>query len=282
MHGMTRMSWIRRAGKIFEGEEEALILAILQARVSSTRLPGKVLKPLLGEPMLVRQIERIRRAKSIDQVVVATSLAPDDDAIESLCRSHELTCFRGSLEDVLDRFYQVACAYPADSVVRLTGDCPLIDPDLIDRVAELHEKGGFDYTSNSVERTYPDGLDVEVVRFDSLRQAWRDAKLQSEREHVTSYLYKHPELFKIGQLKQSVDQSAMRWTVDEPADYELVGRIFAALYPARPAFGMGDVLALLAEHPEWASLNAHFLVNEGYQKSLAQDAALQAAQHQER
>lgn len=259
-----------------------MVLAILQARVSSTRLPGKVLKPLLGEPMLVRQIERMRRARTIEQVVVATSAGAEDDAIEQLCRAHGVTCFRGSLTDVLDRFYQAASAYPTDSVVRLTGDCPLIDPELIDQVVELHRTGGFDYTSNSVDRTYPDGLDVEVVRFECLKQAWQNAKLQSEREHVTPYFYKHPERFKIGQLKQEVDQSAMRWTVDEPADYELVERIFAALYPTRPAFGMKDIQALLSEHPEWASLNAHFLVNEGYQKSLAQDAALNAAQHQER
>lgn len=249
-----------------------MILAILQARVSSTRLPGKVLKPILGQPMLLRQIERLQRAAMIDTLLVATSSDRTDDALEDLCNKHEIRCFRGNLEDVLDRFYRAAHPYKPDHVVRLTGDCPLADPQLIDQVISFHLKGGFDYTSNALEPSYPDGLDVEVVRFTSLAQAWEEAALPSQREHVTPFIHQQPGRFKIGSVKNSADLSSLRWTVDEPLDFELVTIIYETLYPQNPAFTTRDILMLQDQRPDLKTMNTRFKRNEGYNKSLAEDS----------
>lgn len=232
-----------------------MILAVLQARCSSTRLPGKVLKPILGTPMLLKQVERIKRSKLIDLLLVATSVEPSDDQIAQLCAKHAIDCFRGSLEDVLDRFYQAVERHNPGHVVRITGDCPLIDPEIIDQTIELHLRGQYDYTSNCLERTYPHGLDVEVFTAASLEAAWREAALPYEREHVTPYLKEHPELFKIGSLKNSVDLSHLRWTVDYESDYVLVKRIYESLYQANPAFTTADILALLDAKPELSLIN---------------------------
>jgi spore coat polysaccharide biosynthesis protein SpsF len=248
-----------------------MILGILQARVSSTRLPGKVLRPLLGRPMLARQIERMRRSIRMEHLLVATSDHGSDDPIQALCEAEGVDCCRGNLEDVLDRFYQAAHRLAPLHVVRLTGDCPLIDPEIIDRVVEHHIQGAFEYTSNSVERTFPDGLDVEVMTFEALARMWRDAGKPSEREHVTPYLYNHPEQFRIGKVTQAHDQSRMRWTVDEPADFEMITRIYEALYPLNASFGMTDVLDFLALNPNIQASNAMFGINEGYERSLHKD-----------
>jgi len=148
-----------------------MILAILQARTSSSRLPGKVLKPILGKPMLLLQIERVRRARKIDKLVVATSNDPSDDGIEALCKQHGIDCFRGSLNDVLDRFYRAALTYNPEHIVRLTGDCPLIDPELVDSIIDMHLEGNYDYTSNAIQMTFPDGLDVEILTIKVLKEA---------------------------------------------------------------------------------------------------------------
>ena len=249
------------------------ILAILQARVSSSRLPGKVLRPILSEPMLFRQIERIRRARQIERLVVATSVDASDDPLAALCNERGVDCFRGSLADVLDRFYRAAVPHAPAHVVRLTGDCPLTDPAVIDATIALHLAGRYDYTSNALEPTFPDGLDVEVMRFACLEQAWQEAILLSQREHVTPFLYGHPERFRLGVLKNGVDLSALRWTVDEPADFEFVSRVYGDLYPANAAFDSGDILKLLQERREYQELNRNITRNEGYRISLAGDAA---------
>lgn len=248
-----------------------MILGIVQARATSKRLPGKVLRPILGQPMLLRQVERLRHARGLDALLIATSVEPSDDPIADLCKREGLTYFRGSLEDTLDRFYQAAKPRRPSQVVRLTGDCPLIDPALLDRLIRIHLEGQYDYSSNALERTFPDGLDAEIMRFDALERAWREAMLPSEREHVTPYLYKHPELFRIGQLKQERDLSALRWTVDEAPDFELVSRIYEALYPGNPTFGMQEILGFLEQRPELKLLNSQYQCNEGYQTSLAKD-----------
>ena len=248
-----------------------MILAVLQARVSSSRLPGKVLRPLLGRPMLTRQIERIRRAKEINSILVATSSDVSDDPVEALCGTEGVSCFRGSMDDVLDRFYQAAKTFKPRHVVRLTGDCPLIDPDLTDRVIRYHLEGGFDYTSNVYQHTFPDGLDTEIFGFKSLERAWREAKLPSDREHVTPFFYREGSPFKIGSVTSPTDLSLHRWTVDEAEDFELVSKIYESLYPAKPAFSMEDILALLARNPEWKQVNACISRNEGYQKSIAKE-----------
>lgn len=252
-----------------------MILAVLQARVSSTRLPGKVLKPLLGHPMVMRQIERVMRSRLIDRLVVATSSEKSDEALEQACAIHNVTCFRGSLDDVLDRFYQAATKFNPEYVVRLTGDCPLADHEIIDQVISLCRDGGYDYVSSALEPTFPDGLDVEAFRFSALETAWREANLPSQREHVTPFIYQNPDLFRIGSLKGSEDLSHLRWTVDEPADFDLVTRIYEALYPVNSDFNTRDILELLRQQPELASLNICFARNEGYQKSLVKDAIYQ-------
>lgn len=248
-------------------------LAIIQARTSSSRLPGKVLRPILGVPMFLRQIERVTRSKKIDKFVVATSVDPLDNEIERLCRSNDIECFRGSLNDVLDRFYQTAVKFPADHIVRLTADCPLADPAVIDRVIQFYESGNFDYVSNALEPTFPDGLDVEIFRAACLCEAWKEATLPSEREHVTPFIYQHPARYKIGHYKNSADLSFLRWTVDEEADFQLITQIYTQLYQNKPGFNTDDILALLDRNPQLKTINTQIRRNEGLEKSLREDAA---------
>lgn len=248
-----------------------MIIAVLQARFSSSRLPGKILKALLDRPMISRQMERIKRARRIDELVLATSVSPSDDPVADLCAKEGIACFRGSLDDVLDRFYQAVKDRKPDHVVRLTGDCPLADPAVIDSVVDFASGGNFDYASNAFPPTFPDGLDVEVIRFSALEEAWKKAALGSEREHVTPYFRTHPG-FKVGNLTNGVDLSAMRWTVDDPADYEFVKAVYQRLYARNPAFSMNDVLTLLKSDPAIAAINAGGVRNAGYQASLAKDA----------
>lgn len=246
-------------------------LAVLQARTSSSRLPGKVLADLAGAPMLLRQIERIRRARLLDHLIVATSSDPTDDALEATVSAAGTSVFRGSLEDVLGRFAAAAATVEARHVVRLTGDCPLTDPDVIDAVIAHHLVTGADITTNSVEATFPDGLDVEVMRGEALRRAAAEASAAFEREHVTQFLYRRPAQFRIVHYKQPASLSHLRWTVDEPADMALVRAIYAELYEVNPAFDMHDVLRLLAQRPDLISSNSRFERNEGLARSLARE-----------
>ncbi|MBI5683049.1 MAG: aminotransferase class III-fold pyridoxal phosphate-dependent enzyme [Deltaproteobacteria bacterium] len=248
-----------------------VILAILQARVSSTRLPGKVLKNIINKPMLLRQIERVRRAKLIDKIIVATSLDLTDNPIEMLCKENDIAYYRGSLDDVLDRFLNAAKPYNPDHIVRLTGDCPLADPVLIDEVISYHLNGGYDYSSNTLEPTFPDGLDTEVFRYKCLEQAWKESVLPSQREHVTPFIYQQPNRFKIGNFKNTVDLSGLRWTVDEQEDFNLINKIYEGLYPYKPNFSTADILNLLQQKPEWLTINKQFERNEGFIKSLQED-----------
>ena len=249
-----------------------MILGILQARVSSSRLPGKVLKPLLGEPMLARQIERLKRSKRLDQLLVATSDQVEDEAIALLCARLDIPCFRGPLDDVLQRFYLAALPFQPTQIVRLTGDCPLADPELIDELITFHLNGGYDYSSNCWEPSYPDGLDAEVVSFPTLKLLIEKAWTPAEREHVTYFIRRHSQHFKIGQLSRTPNLSHLRWTVDEPADFALVEQIYSRLYPARPAFTTQDILNLLEQEPELATLNTQHQRNEGLIKSLTKEA----------
>ncbi len=247
-------------------------IAILQARVGSSRLPGKVLKPICGRPMLALQLERCLRAETFDGLVVATSTEDADTSIEELCKAEGVACFRGALDDVLDRYYQCAKQHGAQHVVRLTGDCPLMDPAVIDRVAGCYFEGGYDYASNGLRSTWPDGLDLEIISFDVLETAWREAELPSEREHVSPFIISHPERFRLGSAENETDYGRLRWTVDEPEDLAFVSAVFEALYPATPAFTMQDVLNLLSRQPSLGDLNVHIGRNEGYEASLAADA----------
>lgn len=231
-------------------------VAIIQARVGSTRLPGKVLLDLAGEPMLVRCVNRMRRAQTLDEVVVATTVQAADEAIVRLCAERGWPCFRGSGEDVLDRYYHAALAHQADVVVRITSDCPLIEPEIVDRVVRefLDLQPGVDYACNVLpRRTFPRGLDTEVMRFDVLEQAWREDPNPSWREHVTAYIQRNPDLFRIHGVVNEVEYSHMRWTVDTPEDLAFVGRIYEHF--GHDHFSWDEVLAVLEEHSEWLEIN---------------------------
>jgi spore coat polysaccharide biosynthesis protein SpsF len=226
-----------------------MILGVLQARMSSTRLPGKVMKDLLGRPMIDRQIERLRRAEALDRLVVATSDDASDDPLAEHLEREGVDVFRGPLADVLARFSGAVERFgPAQHIVRLTADCPLADWRVLDQVVRLHLAEANDYTSNDLVRTFPHGLDVEIVRADALAMAVRDASDPAEREHVTPFVYNRPEWFKLGCLTQAQDQSAERWTVDTPNDLAFVRRVYERLYPANPAFTSEDILALDFRH----------------------------------
>jgi spore coat polysaccharide biosynthesis protein SpsF len=230
--------------------------AIIQARMSSTRLPGKILLDLAGEPMLARVVERTRRAQRVDRVVVATTVEPEDNPIAALCRSRSWSVFRGSRDDVLDRYYQAALVDNADPIVRITSDCPAIDAEIMDRVVEQLTVG-VDYASNiNPSRTFPRGLDVEVLTFAALSAAWRDDREPTGREHVTPFLYRHPERFRIALVESDrPEASTHRWSVDTPEDYELLRRIYAHFGDDK--FGWLDVLDLLRHHPDWCEINRH-------------------------
>lgn len=246
-------------------------LAILQARLSSTRLPGKVLLPILGRPMLELQVERILRSTKISELLIATSTSPEDEKIVALCLRLGIRYYQGQLDDVLDRFYKAAEETGPENVIRLTGDCPLVDPSVIDRVVTYFESDTFDYASNTLEPTFPDGLDVEVFTFSGLRRCWSEARLPSEREHVTPYFYSNPQIFKLGSYKDQINRSNIRWTVDEAADYELITKIYEGCYRNNAKFDMNDVLTFLESNPELMEINANFQRNEGYLKSLEKD-----------
>jgi spore coat polysaccharide biosynthesis protein SpsF len=223
-----------------------VILGILQARMSSSRLPGKVLAPVLGQPMIARQVERLRRCRRLDRLVVATSDRPEDDELARACAGLGLEVHRGSLDDVLDRFHGALAAFgPAETVVRMTADCPLADPALIDRVIGAHLETGVDYTSNTpATRTFPHGLDVEVMRASVLETAWREARDPYEREHVTPFIYRHPERFRLGYVSDAPSLAHLRWTVDLPEDLAFVRYVYETLYPRNPAFTSAEIAAL--------------------------------------
>ena len=243
------------------------VIGILQARMSSTRLPGKVMKPILGLPMLARQLERLLRCRALDQLKVATSVEPSDDSIEQLCRSIGVSCFRGQHADVLDRFYHCAKGAGADHVVRLTGDCPLSDPVLIEGLVAFYFEHNVDYASNCRPPTLPDGLDAEIFSFKALAEAWSEASEPHAREHVVPFIVRQPQRFAAANWSYSEDLSTLRWTVDEPEDLAFVTKVYEHLYPAKADFGMSDVLSLLRRHPELTGMNSRFERNQGSRRT---------------
>jgi spore coat polysaccharide biosynthesis protein SpsF len=221
------------------------ILTIVQARMTSSRLPGKVMRPILGAPMIGRQIERLRRSQRVGRLVVATSVDPSDDVIAAYCATLQCATHRGPLHDVLGRYAQTleACG-PADHVVRLTADCPLADWTVIDQCIALHIKSGADYTSNTVDRSYPRGLDVEMFRAEWLPKIAGETSDPYDREHVTPFFYRNPDRFRIAQLVQPSYRAHLRWTVDRMDDFEFTTSVYDALYSKQPDFLTDDILAL--------------------------------------
>lgn len=233
---------------------------IIQARMTSSRLPGKILKPILGEPMLSYQLTRLKHCRKVDQIMVATTTRDKDDGVAALAESLNISVFRGSEDDVLDRYYRAAKTAHAETVVRVTSDCPLMDPAIVDQVITRYQdaEGVYDYVSNTLERTFPRGMDTEVFSFKALEEAAGQADVDSHREHVTPFLYTQAERYRLGQVLSSSENLAQhRWTVDTPEDFELVRRILTALHPENPQFTLADIIALLAEHPDWPKINAH-------------------------
>jgi len=247
------------------------VVAIIQARMSSTRFPGKVLRPLLGMPLIAFMAQRVRAAQRISDLAVATSTDHSDDQLAVVLQDHGVPCFRGDLNDVLDRFFRAAQQYQPDIVVRLTGDCPLIDPGVIDAVIGALETSGADYASNVDPPTFPDGLDVECCRFSALERAWREARLPSEREHVTPYLRTRKDLFRSVNVRSLADFSDLRWTVDYPDDLALITELLRRAGAGHPAAcDRFDFYRVMEGAPDLAALN-HHPRNEGYAQSLARE-----------
>ena len=266
------MTWTNEAS-------DGPVVAIIQARMGSSRLPGKSLAEIEKRPMLWHVVQRVKRATLVDRVVVATSTAPADDAIEKMCRENDVPCHRGSENDVLDRYYCAAQAEKASQVVRITADCPLIDPEVIDRVVSRFQRGDLDYASNAMVRTFPDGLDTEICSFSALEKAWHEAGKASEREHVTPYL--RTGKFRTANVENTSEFSRLhcRWTVDEREDLEFVRGVYRA-FRDRDSFLMEDILQLLRDQPELERLNSEIVSNRGYYKSLFEDASAAAAPRQ--
>ncbi|BBU41193.1 spore coat protein [Aeribacillus pallidus] len=235
------------------------VAAIIQARMGSTRLPGKILKKVLDKTLLEYQIERVKRAKSIDEIIIATTTKESDDQIVQLCQQLSIPYYRGSEEDVLSRYYEAATEFGVDVIVRLTSDCPIIDPIVIDKVVKhyLENKDQYDYVSNTLARTYPRGMDTEVIPYEILKRAHEEAKEITFREHVTAYIYHHPNLFRLCNISNEKDESKHRWTVDTKEDLELIEKIISKLYPENTNFNMDDVLKLIDRNPAWFDINSH-------------------------
>lgn len=248
------------------------IIAIVQARIGSSRLPGKVLLNLEGKTILEHVIERVRNSRFVKEVIVATTILKEDLKIVNLCASRDIRVYCGSENDVLDRYYQAARLLGASHIVRITADCPLMDAKVIDKVIGLHLSKKTDYTST--KENFPDGLDVEVFTFEVLRRCWKNARLSSEREHVTAYIKKHPKLFKFAYLSCAEDFSQKRWTLDEKRDFRFIKLIYKNLYKKNRLFGMDEVLTFLDLHPEYERINYLIKRNKGYAKSLKQDKIL--------
>lgn len=236
--------------------ESGSTIAIVQARMGSTRMPGKVLADLSGAPMLQRQIERVKRANSLDQIVVATSTDSSDDQIVQLCEEIDVPVYRGDLNNVLNRYTGAISQFEPDVVVRITADCPLISPVVIDSVVQAFKESGVDYLSNTLQPTFPDGLDVEVVRAHVLQDLANTSTDPTEREHVTLGVYRQPEKYSVANYSGDQDFSDLRWTVDSPEDFAFVQWVYAELYPSNPEFEFVDILDLIDSHPERSRTSA--------------------------
>lgn len=237
-------------------------VVIIQARMGSTRLPGKVMKYLCGRTVLAHVISRVHACPLVDEVAVATTTSPADDLVVSEVEKCGAKWFRGSEEDVLERYYMAAKEYKADVVVRVTSDCPLFDPEVLLQMLEYFKTGtvqglDMDYLSNTINRSYPLGLDTEVFPFDALERAFREAHQPYEREHVTPYIYEHPGIFALHSYINGEDLSAYRWTLDTQEDLRLIESVYSHLYRAGEIFTTDEVIALLREKAEFVKLNAH-------------------------
>jgi spore coat polysaccharide biosynthesis protein SpsF len=251
------------------------IVTVIQARMGSSRLPNKVLFPVIDKPMLIIMLERVMRAKHAGTIVVATTICEADDIIYNLCQSHGFNCFRGDPSDLVDRHFNVAMDYMADAIVKIPSDCPLIDPDIIDRVIGeyIQNYPKYDFVSNLHPATYPDGNDVEIMSFATLEKVWKEASKDFEREHTTPYIWENPKKFEIGNVcwETGLDYSSTyRWTIDYEEDYLFIKSVYELLYPIKPAFGINDILQLLITHPKLNQINKKYIGKYWYENHLTQ------------
>lgn len=254
-----------------------MIGIILQARTGSERLPKKVLMDIEGKPMIVHIIERLKLSKEAERIVIATTEKKGDDEIQTLAPKLDVLVFRGSENDVLDRFYKAASKFELDPIVRVTGDCPFVDPQLIDKMIVQFQRKRLDYLSNTIRPTFPDGLDAEVFTFSSLERAWKEAKLLSEREHVTPYIKKSSSPSRMENYVNSEDMSNLRWTVDSMDDLVFTRKVYSLVYNDKRPFTTKDVLYAIKKHPELTEINNHIARNEGYMKSIKNDRTVAKA-----
>ena len=236
-----------------------IVKAIIEARMTSTRLPGKVILPILGRPTLELLIERLQRSQCLDGIVVATTTNSTDDVLEALSAKLGVECFRGSEEDVLGRVLGAARASHTELIVEITGDCPLVDPAIVDQLIGIYRANRYDYVSNTLKRTYPRGLDVQVFSTATLGEVAGLTDDPADHEHVSLYIYEHPERFRLFNLESGLPEryGDLRLTVDTPEDFALIQGIYERLYPDNPTFAMDHVLALLDQHPDLLELNRH-------------------------
>ncbi|MCX7611760.1 MAG: glycosyltransferase family protein [Ignavibacterium sp.] len=249
------------------------IVTVVQARCSSSRLPNKILLPILGKELLLRQIERISYSKLVGTIVVATSEEKSDDIVEKICNENKILCYRGSLTDLLDRHYQVGKLFNADAVVKIPSDCPLIDFRIIDKVIEFFVENQFkyDYVSNLHPATYPDGNDVEIMHFKILEKAWKEAKKDFEREHTTPFIWENPDIFRIGNVEWETGKDysmSHRFTIDYPEDYRFIKTVYEKLYPNNPYFSLEDILNLLEDEPDIKKINEKYFGVNWYRNHL--------------
>ena len=232
-------------------------VAIIEARMKSTRLPGKNLRLILGRPMLERLVERLKQAKKLDGIVIATTIDPSDNAIETLANQLGVGCFRGSMDDVLERVLHAAQSVQADVIVEITGDCPFTDPDMVDQIVSHYLASNFDYVGNFRPSTYPVGFAVQVFATSVLAEVASLTQDPADREHVSLYIYEHPERYRLDNIESGLAEKyrTYRLTVDTPEDFSLTAAVFEALYPSNPGFGLADILAFLDAHPELLELN---------------------------
>lgn len=242
------------------------VVAIIQARMGSTRLPGKVIKEILGKPVILWDLDRVSFSKLIDEIVVAIPYGKENDIIVDTIKEYndKIVTTRGSENDVLDRYYQAAVQTNADVVVRITSDCPLIDPAVVDNVIEQFLNDDCEYCSNSLTRTYPRGLDTEVFSFKALEKAWNEATKDYEREHVTPYIIDNPDKFKLLNVANDIDLSHLRWTMDTKKDYMFIEAIYKKITSTKKIFYMGDILELLNHEPELIDINKHIVQKKTY------------------
>lgn len=249
------------------------VVAAIQARMASTRLPGKVMKEILGKPIVWHIANRLKQAKLVNQIIIATTNKPEDKTIVDFAKANAIDCYAGSENDLVDRLYQTMKRFKADAMVRITADCPLADPGIVDKVTRLflNAKGGYDYASNINPPTYPDGLDTEIFSFTALERVQHETKTIFEREWITSNFFEHPERFRLGHLKNNADLSYMRWTVDYQDDFDFINEIYKRLYRPDRVFLMEDTLDLLKKNPELLKINRSHVRDEAYAEAKKTD-----------